>query len=78
MSVIAKDIDTKAHNIDYWYDFGKISLKYNYETADYETPNTYIVKSEQALNPLTFSSWVDFESAAWAKDAQPTITWYPG
>ena len=78
LSVIAKDIDTKDHNIDYWYDFGKISLKYNYETADYETPNTYIVKSEEALKPLRFNSWSDFESTAWAKDAQPTITWYPG
>jgi len=75
LNVIKDDIDNESHKINYMYDFGRISLQFNYETAEYERPNTYILTSEKDL-AMTFNSWIDFEEIGWGK--KPELIYHAG
>ena len=70
------DIDGKSHVIDYKYDYGKISLTFDYQTAQYSTPAKFEKSGSNTL-AMTFASWIDYEQIDWAAGA-PTITYNPG
>ena len=57
-------IDKKSHEIAYNYNFGKISLTRNYQTAKY-TEAPWVKNAEKNL-AMTFASWIDYESVAFA------------
>ncbi len=58
-----KDIDGKARTIAYDYNFGPISLTFNYQTAEYNKDN-YKLTAEKTL-AMNFNSWSDFEEISW-------------
>ena len=74
--VLANDIDNKSHDISYKYDFGAISLQFNYQTAQYNKPEKYVVNADKKL-AMTFNSWIDFEDVAW-KEKAPSVRYLPG
>lgn len=76
LAVSKNDIDNKVHKIDYSYNFGAISLTFNYETAQYNKPETYVVNATKPLE-MTFNSWIDFEKVKWHKSA-PSILYVAG
>ena len=74
LDVAAADIDGKPHNVAYSFDYGRISLTFDYQTAQYAEKN--IVRNA-SLTPLTFASWIDYEVLKWAAGSK-TITYIPG
>ena len=69
-------IDNASHSIAYKYNFGWISMTYNYQTAAYSMGECV----RYAAQPLamTFASWIHYENVVWAEGAKPTITYSPG
>lgn len=74
LDVDASEIDGKPHNVAYAFDYGKISLTFDYQTAQYAEDN--IVRGTN-MTPLTFASWIDYEVLKW-KNGSKTITYVPG
>ncbi len=74
-----KNIDGKAHDINYAYDFGKISLTHNYVTGGWNEPNDYW-KTSTDTKIMNFKTWLDFSTLAWATPAASNnvITWNAG
>ena len=70
----ADDIDGKPHNVAYSFDYGTISLTFDYQTAQYKENN---VVRYADLEPLTFASWIDYEVLKWTAGSK-TITYVPG
>ena len=76
-SVNRKNIDGKEHAIRYAYDFGRISLTFDYVHSVWSTPGEYVINAESNLKML-FNTWLNKETWAWKKDYTPTLTWNAG
>ena len=76
-SVDRKNIDGNEHAISYAYDFGPISLTFDYVKSDWSLPSEYVINAESNLKML-FNTWLNKETWAWKKDYTPTLTWNAG
>ena len=76
-SVDRKNIDGNEHAISYAYDFGPISLTFDYVKSQWSKPSEYVKKAESNLKML-FNTWLNKETWAWKKDYTPTLTWNAG
>lgn len=76
-SVDRKNIDGNEHAISYAYDFGPISLTFDYVKSQWSKPSEYVKKAESNLKML-FNTWLNKETWAWQKDYTPTLTWNAG
>ena len=76
-SVDRKNIDGNEHAISYAYDFGPISLTFDYVKSQWSKPSEYVKKAESNLKML-FNTWLNKETWAWKEDYTPTLTWNAG
>lgn len=76
-SVDRKNIDGNEHAISYAYDFGPISLTFDYVKSNWSQPSEYVINAESNLKML-FNTWLNKETWAWKKDYTPTLTWNAG
>ena len=76
-SVDRKNIDGNEHAISYAYDFGPISLTFDYVKSNWSNPSEYVINAESNLKML-FNTWLNKETWAWKKDYTPTLTWNAG
>ena len=76
-SVDRKNIDGNEHAISYAYDFGPISLTFDYVKSQWSKPSEYVKTAESNLKML-FNTWLNKETWAWKKDYTPTLTWNAG
>ena len=76
-SVDRKNIDGNEHAISYAYDFGRISLTFDYVKSNWSQPSEYVINAESNLKML-FNTWLNKETWAWKKDYTPTLTWNAG
>ena len=76
-SVDRKNIDGNEHAISYAYDFGPISLTFDYVKSNWSQPREYVINAESNLKML-FNTWLNKETWAWKKDYTPTLTWNAG
>lgn len=76
-SVDRKNIDGNEHAISYAYDFGPISLTFDYVKSNWSQPSEYVINAESNLKML-FNTWLNKETWAWKMDYTPTLTWNAG
>ena len=76
-SVDRKNIDGNEHAISYAYDFGPISLTFDYVKSEWSQPSEYVINAESNLKML-FNTWLNKETWAWKKDYTPALTWNAG
>ena len=77
-SVDRKNIDGNEHAISYAYDFGPISLTFDYVKSDWSHPGEYVINAESSNLKMLFNTWLNKETWAWKKDYTPTLTWNAG
>ena len=77
-TVDRKNIDGKEHAISYAYDFGPISLTFDYVHSKWVTPNKYVVNAAESNLKMLFNTWLNKEDWAWKDGKAPTLTWNAG
>ena len=76
-SIPAANIDGKAHDIYYSYNFGAIGLTHSYVTGAWETDNNY-TKTSLDTKTMNFKTWLDFSTLEWNLSTAGKLTWEAG
>ena len=76
-SIPAANIDGKAHDIYYSYNFGAIGLTHNYVTGAWEKDDNY-TKTSLDTKTMNFKTWLDFSTLEWNLSTAGKLTWEAG
>ena len=76
-SIPAANIDGKAHDIYYSYNFGAIGLTHNYVTGAWKTDDNY-TKTSLDTKTMNFKTWLDFSTLEWNGSSYGKLTWEAG
>ena len=76
-TIPAANIDGKAHDIYYSYDFGAIGLTHNFVTGAWKTDDNY-TKTSLDTKTMNFKTWLDFSTLEWNTSTGGKLTWEAG